>query len=88
MLHLPEAVETARRELAEKLEAGECLPETAFQELLEVEPTNRVALFELARVREQQGDLAGAEELCRRGLNAHPCDYRFPVYLSGLLAAQ
>ena len=80
------AVEQARRELAEQLDAAVALPESAFARLLALEPHDRAALFEMSRLRQQAGDVAAAEEYCRRGLASHPCDYRFYVQLSGLLA--
>ena len=80
------AVERARRELAEQLDAAAIPPESAFARLLALEPHDRTALFEMSRLRQQAGDLQGAEDFCRRGLASHPCDYRFYVQLSGLLA--
>lgn len=87
MIFPTESVETARRELAEKLESGVIEPAQAFAELLSDDPENRVALFELARFSQAAGDYAAAETYARRGLAAHAFDYRFYVQLSGILAA-
>lgn len=86
MLFPSEAIETARQKLAEHLESGQTPPESAFAQLLEVDPTNRTALFELARLRQEAGDLAQAETYAQRGLEAHTCDYRFYVLYAGIAA--
>jgi hypothetical protein len=82
------AVEQARRELAGQLEAAAEAPESAFTGLLALAPHERIALFELSRLRQQSGDLPAAEQFCRRGLRSHPCDYRFYVQLACLLSQQ
>jgi hypothetical protein len=88
MLFPSEAAEQSRRELAEQLAAASIEPTVAFERMLALDPADRVALFEVSRLQQQAGGLAAAEATCRRGMDAHPCDYRFYIQLSGLLAQQ
>ncbi len=78
----------ARRNLAAQIAVKKVEPEPAFQQALQWDPCDGVALMALARAREEAGDLAGAEQYAWRGLEAHACNFRFYLGLSHLLASQ
>jgi Protein of unknown function (DUF2384) len=86
MLIAPDSVIAARRRLFQQMEAGTLTYEQAFQQALELDPNDWVALAGLSAVRRESGDLEEAERLCWRGLRAHPCVSESYVFLAGLVA--
>jgi hypothetical protein len=72
MLVLSESIYKRREKIGRDLDAGKPLTPALCAELLKLDPWDYVALLELARVRKESGDLAGAEELCWRVIEAHP----------------
>lgn len=86
MLTTPDSVIAARRALLQQVEAGTLTHEQAFQQALELDPNDWVALGGLAAARGESGDLEEAERFCWRGLRAHPCGSEFYVFLAGLVA--
>ena len=70
----------ARERLNELLDAG-AKPEEVYQQALELDPNDGLALFALGWLRKNEGDLKGAEELAWRGLQAYPGNHRFYTLL-------
>jgi hypothetical protein len=88
MLFPSESLQQSRDEIVSKLSTGAMEPAAAFEKLLALDPLDRTGLFEYALILAEARDFAAAERVCRQGLEAHPCDYRFYVQLSGFLTAQ
>jgi len=85
MIMLPPSVAAARRKLYQQMEAGALTQEQAFQQGLELDPNNLVALLGLSLARREAGNPEEAERLCWRGIQAHPCQYQCYMLLAGLV---
>jgi tetratricopeptide (TPR) repeat protein len=85
MLMIPPSTFAARRKLLLQAEAGALTREQAFQQALELDPNDWVALGGLALVRREAGNIEEAERLAWRGLRANPCQVSFYVLLSDLV---
>jgi hypothetical protein len=75
MLFPVESTIDARRALYERMEAGGLTREQAFQQALELDPFDAVALTILGEERYKAGDLPGAAEYCWRAVHADPCRF-------------
>jgi hypothetical protein len=75
MLFTPDSIVKARRALYEQMEAGTLTRQQAFQQALELDPFDVVALVILADERYKAGDLAGTVEYCWRAVAADPCHF-------------
>ena len=75
MLFTPDSIVNARRTLFAEMEAGKLTREQAFQEALELDPFDAVALMVLGEARQAAGDLAGAAEYFWRVASADPCRF-------------
>jgi hypothetical protein len=85
MLITPDSVIAARRTLYQQMEAGTLTHEQAFQQVLELDRDNLVALLGLSLVRRSAGNPEEAERLCWRGIQAHPCQHECYMLLAGLV---
>jgi hypothetical protein len=61
--------------LLRDVERGKLTREHAFSQVLELNPLDYPALVELAQLRLQSGDAAGAEEYLWRAIESQPCAY-------------
>jgi len=88
MLFPPESIVKARRALFAQMEAGTLTREQAFQQALELDPFDVVALVILAEDRFKAGDLAGGVEYCWRAVSADPCRFEAWFKLTGCLPGE
>ncbi|MGA3043621.1 MAG: hypothetical protein ABSF54_22835 [Bryobacteraceae bacterium] len=73
MLFPTQSIIQARQGLYEQMEAGTLTREQTFQQALELDPFDAVALIVLGEERYKAGDLANTAEYCWRAANADPC---------------
>jgi hypothetical protein len=85
MLATPPSIVAARRRLYQQMQTGALTREQAFQQALELDPNDWLALVGLATAQRESGDLEEAERLCWRGLRAHPYRSELYVFLAGLV---
>jgi len=85
MLTVHPSTIAARRKLFLQMEAGTLTREQAFQQALELDPNDWLALGGLAMARREAGDLEEAELLAWRGLRANPCQVPFYLLLASLV---
>jgi SEC-C motif-containing protein len=85
MIFPTEAILEAREALR-RSPTPEQTPDAALLEKhLAIDPDFGPALLGLATRRAKDGDADDAERLLRRGMTAHPCDYKFLMMLAGVL---
>ena len=85
MLTVHPSTIAARRKLFLQMEAGTLTREQAFQQALELDPNDWLALGALAMERQKSEDLEEAERLAWRGLRTNPCRVALYVLLSKLV---
>jgi hypothetical protein len=88
MLFTPDSIVKARRALFVQMEAGTLTRERAFQQALELDPFDVVALIVLGQERYAAGDLAGAAEYSWRAASADPCRHEPWFKLCGCLPGE
>lgn len=59
-----------------------------LRSMLDVDPGNQTALFELLKYYAKENDDKGVEDICRRGLNYHPEEIAYAYYLGLALSQQ
>ncbi len=82
MLFLPESIYERRHVLLRDLESVSDLPESAWRQLLELDPEDHVAELELGDRLRERGDDAGAEACYWRAVEAQPRFWRGYALLS------
>src|ERR1035441_8027409 len=75
MLFTSESIIKARRALFAQMEAGTLARGQAFQQALELDPFDVVALIVVSEERYNAGDLAGSAEYSWRAASADPCRF-------------
>jgi hypothetical protein len=88
MLFAPKSIIQARQALYEQMEAGTLTREQAFQQALELDPFDAVALIVLGEERYKAGDLAGTADYCWRAVTADPCHFEPWFKLFGCLPGE
>ena len=72
MLFLPQSVYISRTRLARDLEAGRLTADQAYQQMLQLDPDDYIALLGLGRLRRETGDIAGAKEIFWQAARTQP----------------
>jgi len=72
MLFLPQSVYSSRTRLARDLEAGRLTADQAYQQMLQLDPDDYIALLGLGRLRRETGDIAGAKEIFWQAARTQP----------------
>ena len=85
MLFIAESVHTARELTLQRFEREEVTSAQVFQELLERDPDDHIAMLGIARLRQAAGDLAEAEKYFWRAIEAHPCGSMHYLQLGQIL---
>ena len=85
MLFLPESILETRRKTVDDIERGVISSERGYTMLLELDPNDYIALSKVATLREEAGDVRGAEDYLWRAAAANPC-YWFPYMALSRLA--
>jgi SEC-C motif-containing protein/Armadillo/beta-catenin-like repeat-containing protein len=88
MLFVPESILKARQALYEQVQAGKLTRAQAFQQALELDPFDAMALIVLGQERYEARDLPGAAEYCWRAAGADPCRAEAWFTLSGSLLGE
>ena len=86
MIFPPESIHEFRRELTLKMDSGTLSKADAFRQSLAVDPHDPAALRYLALTAEENGDLALAEQLGRRFVEANPLSHEGYALLGRLYA--
>jgi hypothetical protein len=79
------AVSRAREELGVRLGSGEIAEDRVLEQVVALDPCDYLALMGVGKARQDAGDLAAAEQLYWRALEASPCSHEPYIALSHLL---
>src|SRR5260370_2245198 len=79
MLFLSVSIYDSRERVLKDAERGKISEAESYRRLLELDPSDHVALCGIAHLRQDEGDMAGAEAYFWRTLQAQPCVW--PAYL-------
>ena len=88
MLFLPETITEAASRIWDDLDAEKIAPESAYNQLLALNPQDYAALLATADLRHEAGDDAGAEDYYWRAVAAQPCLWDAWVDLAHLVEAR
>ncbi len=88
MLFLSESIIESRAGLLRDLDRGKITPEQEYRRMLDLDPADHIGMLGMSRLRQEAGDLAGAEDYLWRAAQAQPCTWPPYLELAELLSGQ